>query len=67
MRSTTFAPAFDLDAALQEARRLTGRDDPEAHLLDEYDDDLVRLAKLLPARDTATLSDDDQSLLGAMP
>jgi [NiFe] hydrogenase diaphorase moiety large subunit len=27
-----FQPGFDLDAALSEARRLTGRDDPEAHL-----------------------------------
>ncbi|THF62592.1 NAD(P)H-dependent oxidoreductase subunit E [Pseudothauera rhizosphaerae] len=27
-----FAPAFDLDAALATARRMTGRDDPGAHL-----------------------------------
>jgi [NiFe] hydrogenase diaphorase moiety large subunit len=29
---TDFLPAFDLDAALQEARELTGRDDALAHL-----------------------------------
>lgn len=32
LRSTTFEPAFDLDASLEEARRLTGRNDPDAHL-----------------------------------
>ena len=32
LRSTTFEPAFDLDAALEEARRITGRGDPGAHL-----------------------------------
>ncbi len=32
LRSTGFEPAFDLDASLQEARELTGRDDPGAHL-----------------------------------
>ncbi len=30
--STSFEPAFDLDASLEEARQITGRDDPEAHL-----------------------------------
>ncbi len=30
----THAPAFDLDAALAQARRMTGRDDPGAHLGD---------------------------------
>ncbi len=30
--SMDYAPAFDLDAALREARELTGRDDPRAHL-----------------------------------
>ncbi len=30
--SDAYAPAFDLDAALAEARRLTGRDDEAAHL-----------------------------------
>ncbi|MBI2407158.1 MAG: NAD(P)H-dependent oxidoreductase subunit E [Gemmatimonadetes bacterium] len=32
MKTTDFVPAFDLDAALQEARQLTGRDDAMAHL-----------------------------------
>ena len=30
--SPTFTPAFDLDGALAAARRMTGRDDPDAHL-----------------------------------
>ena len=32
MQSDRFEPDFDLDEALAEARALTGRDDPEAHL-----------------------------------
>ncbi len=32
LRSTSFEPAFDVDASLEEARRITGRDDPGAHL-----------------------------------
>jgi [NiFe] hydrogenase diaphorase moiety large subunit len=32
MKSMDFAPAFDLDWALEEARSLTGRTDPDAHL-----------------------------------
>ncbi|MBW7935307.1 MAG: NADP oxidoreductase, partial [Gemmatimonadaceae bacterium] len=32
MQTTEFVPAFDLDAALAEARQLTGRDDALAHL-----------------------------------
>lgn len=32
MRTSEFVPAFDLDWALEEARSLTGRTDPEAHL-----------------------------------
>ncbi len=32
LRATSFEPAFDLDASLEEARLLTGRDDPDAHL-----------------------------------
>lgn len=32
LRNLSFEPAFDLDAALATARRITGRDDPEAHL-----------------------------------
>ena len=66
LRSTTYEPAFDLDAALGEARRLSGRDDPGAHLLDEHDD-LIRLAKLLAAQDAPVISDDERNLLGAMP
>lgn len=31
LRSTAFEPAFDLDAALEQARQLTGRDDSDAH------------------------------------
>ena len=31
-RSLDFEPAFDLDAALDAARRMTGRDDPGSHL-----------------------------------
>ncbi len=65
MRSTSYEPAFDLDAALSEARRLSGRDDPGAHLPDEQSD-LVRLAKLLADQD-APMSDDERNLLGALP
>lgn len=32
LRSTSFEPAFDLDAALQEARQISGRDDAGAHI-----------------------------------
>ena len=32
LRHTSFEPAFDLDAALEEARQVTGRNDPGAHL-----------------------------------
>ncbi|MBN9132204.1 MAG: NAD(P)H-dependent oxidoreductase subunit E [Nitrosospira multiformis] len=32
LTSLSFEPAFDLDAALATARRITGRDDPSAHL-----------------------------------
>jgi [NiFe] hydrogenase diaphorase moiety large subunit len=32
LKSLSFEPAFDLDAALATARRITGRDDPWAHL-----------------------------------
>ncbi len=32
LASADFAPAFDLDAALAPARRMTGRDDPASHL-----------------------------------
>lgn len=32
LRNLSFEPAFDLDAALETARRITGRDDPSAHL-----------------------------------
>jgi [NiFe] hydrogenase diaphorase moiety large subunit len=31
MKTKDFIPAFDLDGALEEARSLTGRTDPEAH------------------------------------
>ncbi|CDH44353.1 NAD(P)H-dependent oxidoreductase subunit E [Candidatus Contendibacter odensensis] len=65
LRSTSYEPAFDLDAALSEARRLSGRDDPGAHLPDEQSD-LVRLAKLLADQD-APMSDDERNLLGALP
>jgi [NiFe] hydrogenase diaphorase moiety large subunit len=34
LRASGFEPAFDLDAALSQARRVTGRDDPAAHLSD---------------------------------
>jgi [NiFe] hydrogenase diaphorase moiety large subunit len=33
MQTTEFIPAFDLDGALEEARSLTGRTDPNAHLV----------------------------------
>ena len=32
LQSLDFEPAFDLDAALETARRMTGRDDPGAHI-----------------------------------
>jgi len=34
LHSTDYEPAFDLDAALSQARWMTGRDDPGAHLGD---------------------------------
>ncbi|MFY7905890.1 MAG: hypothetical protein ACOVO0_07085, partial [Burkholderiaceae bacterium] len=34
MHSPDYEPAFDLDAALSQARRMTGRDDAGAHLGD---------------------------------
>ncbi len=33
MKTMEFIPAFDLDGALEEARALTGRTDPQAHLV----------------------------------
>ncbi|MDP1653134.1 MAG: NAD(P)H-dependent oxidoreductase subunit E [Rhodocyclaceae bacterium] len=33
LKSLEFAPAFNLDAALAQARQMTGRDDAEAHLV----------------------------------
>ena len=35
MKTTEFIPAFDLDGALEEARMLTDRTDPDAHLVHE--------------------------------
>jgi [NiFe] hydrogenase diaphorase moiety large subunit len=35
LRSSDYAPSFDLDAALEEARRITGRNDAGAHLESE--------------------------------
>ncbi|HRD67552.1 MAG TPA: NAD(P)H-dependent oxidoreductase subunit E [Candidatus Competibacter sp.] len=35
LRSTAYEPAFDLNAALDAARRLTGRDDPDAYLREQ--------------------------------
>ena len=32
LKSTSFEPAFDLDAALEEARQISGRDDAGAHI-----------------------------------
>ena len=32
LQSATFAPGFDLDAELEAARRVTGRNDADAHL-----------------------------------
>ncbi len=34
LHSPDYEPAFDLDASLSQARRMTGRDDPGAHLSD---------------------------------
>ncbi|MCC9000830.1 MAG: NAD(P)H-dependent oxidoreductase subunit E [Candidatus Contendobacter sp.] len=36
LRSTAFEPAFNLNATLDDARRLTGRSDPGAYLNEEY-------------------------------
>ena len=38
LKSLDFEPAFDLDAALETARRMTGRNDPAAHLNGERAD-----------------------------
>jgi len=35
LANRSYEPAFDLDAALEVARQLTGRDDPAAHIRDE--------------------------------
>jgi [NiFe] hydrogenase diaphorase moiety large subunit len=35
--SLDYAPAFDLDAALSQARQMTGRDDSAAHLSNGVD------------------------------
>jgi [NiFe] hydrogenase diaphorase moiety large subunit len=35
LRATTFEPAFDLNAALEDARQLTGRSDSGAYLNEE--------------------------------
>jgi len=32
LNHTDYEPAFDLDAALEESRQLTHRDDPDAHI-----------------------------------
>jgi [NiFe] hydrogenase diaphorase moiety large subunit len=32
LKHSSYEPAFDLDAALQEAREIAGRDDGEAHI-----------------------------------
>ncbi|MDA0236247.1 MAG: SLBB domain-containing protein, partial [Proteobacteria bacterium] len=37
LHSPDYEPAFDLDAALSQARRMTGRDDPGAHLGDNHE------------------------------
>jgi [NiFe] hydrogenase diaphorase moiety large subunit len=37
LHSPDYEPAFDLDAALSQARRMTGRDDAGAHLGDNYE------------------------------
>ena len=35
LHSLEYEPAFDLDYALSQARQMTGRDDPGAHLENE--------------------------------
>lgn len=35
LRDTAYEPAFDLDAELEQSRRITGRDDPGAHIGNE--------------------------------
>ncbi len=37
LKSLDFEPAFDLDAALSQARQMTGRDDADAHLSNELE------------------------------
>ena len=37
LHSLAFEPAFDLDAALSQARQMTGRDDRAAHLEDSVE------------------------------
>ena len=41
LRSADYSPSFDLDGALTEARALSGRDDPGAHLSEESEGPLV--------------------------
>ena len=68
LRSTAFEPAFDLDAALGEARRLTGRDDPGAHLPSV--EHPLRSGVLSSGRDKpgTHVTDDEQNvLLGVLP
>ena len=35
LANSSYEPAFDLDAALEVSRQLTGRDDADAHIRDE--------------------------------
>jgi len=53
LMSTEYEPAFDLDAALSQARRMTGRDDPGAHLGDNR---AALAAERAHARDEAALA-----------
>ena len=39
LRSAEYTPSFDLDGALAEARRVSGRNDPAAHIADDLPED----------------------------
>jgi len=41
LRSADYSPSFDLDGALAEARALSGRDDPGAHVREQLEDSPV--------------------------
>ena len=65
LRSASFEPAFSLDRALEEARRLTGRDDPGAHWYGFKPDHGP--GEGAPARRPSPADDEQTALMGNLP